>query len=197
MAMRADLWFPQIVWKDTLTSLDNAAIKAHVLETKNTSKGKTATNQLGWQSEDYLLDSGRPIQVDHMIRVLNTHVQDCARQGSLPPIRICNFWFNVNPKGSYNTLHNHQHSILSGVYYIDIPDQNMGSIEFHRSDEAQYYLPDNLDKYTQFTSHKATYHPVTGMLLIFPSWLKHFVHSNQSEQARISMSFNTELDLQK
>jgi uncharacterized protein (TIGR02466 family) len=73
----------------------------------------------------------------------------------------------------------------------------MGSIEFHRSDEAQYYIPDNLDRYTQFTSHKATYHPVTGMLLIFPSWLKHFVHSNQSEQARISMSFNTELDLKK
>ena len=117
--MRADLWFPQIVWKDTLTSLDNAAIKAHVLETKNNSKGKTATNQLGWQSEDYLLDSGRPIQVDHMIRVLNTHVQDCARQGSLPPLRICNFWlahtnFNITQSIS------EQIEKVDGVETLDI-----------------------------------------------------------------------------
>jgi uncharacterized protein (TIGR02466 family) len=150
MPMRADLWFPQIVWKDTITNMDNAAIKAHVLETKNTNQGKTA-----------------------------------------------NFWFNVNPKGSYNTLHNHQDSILSGVYYIDIPDENMGNIEFHRDDEAQYYIPENLDRYTQFTSTKATYKPETGLLLIFPSWLKHFVQGNQSEHLRISMSFNTELDIQK
>lgn len=91
MPMRADLWFPQIVWKDTLTSVDNAAIRAHVLETKANNKGKTATNQLGWQSEDYLLDTGRPIQVDHLIRILDTQVKDCARQSSLPPLRICNF----------------------------------------------------------------------------------------------------------
>ena len=197
MVMRADLWFPQIVWKDNITNLDNSAIKTHVLETKNHSQGKTATNQLGWQSEDYFLESGKTPQIEHMIRVLDSHVKDCARQASLPPLRICNFWFNVNPKGSYNTLHNHQHSVLSGVYYIDIPTDNMGNIEFHRSDEAQYYIPDNMDKYTQFTSTKATYKPETGMLLIFPSWLKHFVHSNQSEQSRISMSFNTQLDTQK
>lgn len=197
MPMRADLWFPQIVWKETITSMDNAAIKTHVLETKNQSEGKTASNQLGWQSKDYFLDSGKPPQVEHMIRILDAHVKDCARQASLPPLRICNFWFNVNPKGSYNTLHNHQGSIFSGVYYIDIPDENMGNIEFHRDDEAQYYIPENLDKYTQFTSTKATYKPETGMLLIFPSWLKHFVQGNQSEKYRISMSFNTELDVQK
>ena len=197
MPMRADLWFPQIVWKDTITNMDNAAIKAHVLETKNTNQGKTASNQLGWQSEDYFLDSGKPPQVEHMIRVLDAHVKVCARQASLPSLRICNFWFNVNPKGSYNTLHNHQDSILSGVYYIDIPDENMGNIEFHRDDEAQYYIPENLDRYTQFTSTKATYKPETGLLLIFPSWLKHFVQGNQSEHLRISMSFNTELDIQK
>lgn len=197
MPMRADLWFPQIVWKDTITSIDNAAIKTHVLENKNQSRGKTVTNQLGWQSEDYFLDSEKPVQLEHMIRVLNTHVKDCAKQGSLPPLKICNFWFNVNPKGAYNTLHNHQHSVLSGVYYIDIPDQHMGNIEFQRSDEAQYYIPENLDRYTQFTSTKATYTPTTGMLLIFPSWLKHFVHSNQSDHVRVSMSFNTELDTPK
>jgi uncharacterized protein (TIGR02466 family) len=197
MPMRADLWFPQIIWKDILKSIDNAAIKDYTLDSKNKSQGKTASNHMGWQSEDYFLDSGKPPHVEHMIRMLDTHVKDCASQASLPPLRICNFWFNVNPKGSYNTLHNHQESVLSGVYYIDIPDENMGNIEFHRDDEAQYYIPENLNKYTQFTSTKATYKPETGMLLIFPSWLKHFVHSNQSEQLRISMSFNTELDTKK
>ena len=34
--------------------------------------------------------------------------------------------------GDYNTVHNHRGSILSGVFYIDVPDENMGNINFFK-----------------------------------------------------------------
>ena len=40
------------------------------------------------------------------------------------------------------------------------------------------------------TSSEATYKPITGMLLIFPSWIKHGVTVNKSNKERIALSFN-------
>ena len=38
-----------------------------------------------------------------------------------------------------------------------------------------------------------SHHPKVGELLLFPSWLPHFVSPNTSDQNRISISFNVEL----
>ena len=138
MTLKADLWFPQIVWKDTLTNIDNLAVKDFVLQEQTRNQGKHSSNQGGWQSEDFLATSVIPDTVAHMLLMLNNQVLDASKQAGLPAIKICNYWFNVNVKGNYNTVHNHQHSILSGVYYVDIPDSNMGAIEFYRDDDAQY-----------------------------------------------------------
>ena len=39
-------------------------------------------------------------------------------------------------------IHHHRDSILSGVYYIDVSDENMGDIPFEREDDAEYFHPD-------------------------------------------------------
>ena len=73
--------------------------------------------------------------------------------------------------------------------FLDVPDENMGSINFFRQDDIQYFLPP-LENYNNFTGEKATYKPESGRVLIFPSWLKHSVDGSRSEQQRISISFN-------
>ena len=40
----------------------------------------------------------------------------------------------------------------------------------------------------QITAVRASYKPKTGNGLIFPSWVKHSVDGNQSDNPRISMS---------
>ena len=66
----------------------------------------------------------------------------------------------------------------------------MGDLQFFRGDDAQYYIPDNFDSYNTITSTMATYPPKDGMIVIFPSWVKHQVKSNQSDLQRIAVSFN-------
>ena len=80
-------------------------------------------------------------------------------------------------------------SVISGVYYIDIPANDMGDIVFHRDDDAAYYLPP-LENVNNVTMYKQTYKAATGRLILFPSWVKHEVTTNYSDKNRISMSFN-------
>ena len=45
-------------------------------------------------------------------------------------LEIQNLWININVPGSYNELHNHVGSVLSGVYYVDA-SEGQGNIQYH------------------------------------------------------------------
>ena len=45
--------------------------------------------------------------------------------------------------------------------------------------------------FNAFTGHAMVIPPVTGDLLIFPSWLLHRVNMSQSDEDRISIAFNS------
>ena len=191
MTMKADLWFPTVIWQDTLKQINNSELIEYIYKIKETDTGKTASNYGGWQSLSHDLITERPLPVERFIQTLQKCVNECAKMAGLMDLQICNYWWNINYKGDYNQPHNHRMSILSGVYYVDIPDENMGNIHFEREDDAQYVLPRYIPKRNHITAQRATYIPISGGLLIFPSWVMHSVEGNKSDKPRISMSFNT------
>jgi uncharacterized protein (TIGR02466 family) len=181
----SDLLFPTVVWRKEL-SYNSSNLKDYVINLKDSQSGRVLSNYGGWQS--YEIVDGVPNEFKELETILNDTANQICLEANLPSIRLNNVWFNVNVPGSYNSIHNHQNSILSGVYYIDVPEENMGDIEFFRSDDSQYYLRNN--EQTFFGTERVTYKAQTGILLMFPGWLKHSVQSNMSKQNRISMSFN-------
>ena len=187
--MKADLWFPTIIWQGSLKQVNNYELAEYVSKMQNDSPGRKISNYGGWQSDAQDLLSQKPVAVEVLLQGIHTSINQCTKMAGLPTLQISDFWWNVNPKGSYNHPHNHRDSLLSGVYYIDAtPEQ--GRIQFYRDDDAEYFLP-RLPKYTQITSQKATYDPAPSKIIIFPSWIKHSVEGNPKDQPRISMSFNT------
>lgn len=101
------------------------------------------------------------------------------------------YWYNVNSKHSYNMQHNHIGSILSGVFYIKVPEQS-GNITFVRSESevnelARLIDPNNTNYYTH---SRYWSNPIEGKLVVFPSYLPHYVDENLSDETRISLSFN-------
>jgi uncharacterized protein (TIGR02466 family) len=103
-------------------------------------------------------------------------------------------WININPPGAYNKRHHHidPHIIFSGAYYVVAP-KDSGELKFHdprgsmiAEDAALGYF------YQQPTESIA---PETGMLWIFPSWLEHEVTPNNSNETRISISFNISIPI--
>ena len=190
MEIKAHVWFPTLIWQADLPDSQKSVLsemKESVLSIKEKNPdGVKKTNYGGWQSKDYKSFSDKFKLIGNK---LNETIKTCAEQIGVPELNLKNYWININRYGDYNTVHNHRGAILSGVFYIDVPDENMGNINFFRDDDINYYLPP-LEKYNNFTGEKATYTPKSGRVLIFPSWLRHSVDGSKSEKQRISMSFN-------
>ena len=190
MELKAQVWFPTLIWAASLPDNETKVLsdmKDYILKIKEEEpEGVKKTNYGGWQSKNY---KKFPKVFKLIADKIDSTIKSCAKQIGVPELSLKSFWCNVNTYGDYNTLHNHRGSILSGVFYVDVPDENMGNINFQRSDDIEYYLPP-LKEYNNFTGEKASYKPETGKVLIFPSWLKHSVDGSRSKKERISISFN-------
>ena len=101
---------------------------------------------------------------------------------------ITQCWANRNPKGSRHHEHVHPNSIISGVMYFQI-NEKLPPISF--SKDRQDGMKLDPEKYNHMNSETFMLPCKPGELILFPSSLKHSVPTNQSEEDRISVSFNT------
>jgi uncharacterized protein (TIGR02466 family) len=186
MALNAEQWFPSVIWSGMLSGVDNDAIQVFAYDRKNTDNGVQISNYGGWQSS--AIKQGDSEAFDQLVQTINKEINVCAEQAELPSLGIQNIWMNINTPGSYNHLHNHAGSVLSGVYYVKAtPEQ--GNLFFERSDNAEYFLPP-VEKANYFNSTATTYKAITDAIYIFPGWMKHSVQPNLTKEDRISISFN-------
>jgi len=100
-------------------------------------------------------------------------------------------WATICRAGAYHAPHCHPDSAWSGVYYVDPgsshPDQPLsGVLEFldPRSGVETVTAPG--DPYGELFRVR----PQSGLLVIFPSWLYHWVHPYTGQEPRIAISFN-------
>jgi uncharacterized protein (TIGR02466 family) len=103
------------------------------------------------------------------------------------PMMITGCWANINPPGSYHPTHNHPNNYLSGVYYVDVCERGP---EIIFQDPRPVSIMPWTSKLTPLTANAAAEQAVPGRMVIFPSWLRHHVPSNEGSGERISISFN-------
>jgi uncharacterized protein (TIGR02466 family) len=186
--LTADILFPNKVWRQEL-GYDSNSIIPYIKELHANSPTVVHSNYGGWQSPPLDNDTVAS-NLSELKSKIDSAIKEVCKDTLLPELYLDNLWFNVNPPGTYNIIHTHPGAVISGVYYIDVPAENMGNIRFYRDDAAEYYMPDNCTGNNNFTSLSVEYPPKKDLLLLFPSWLKHSVQGNLSNENRISMSFN-------
>ena len=181
------IWFSMVPDHETL----NSSLLDTILEEQSSHpQGITASNVQGWHSRDNL---HRRSQFQDLLKCISRDLMQVARELKWqleqvkPTISTC--WANVNPKHSFNVLHNHPNSILSGVYYVTVPE-NSGDLYFHDPKRGYRMLVPPVSSETPWSVGKAAYTPCEGKLVIFPSWLWHGVEPNLSDETRVSISFN-------
>ena len=110
------------------------------------------------------------------------------------PVFLTNVWININSKHDSNMIHSHARCILSGVYYIKTPKE-CGNIKFYHPacDLIERDWTHSSKEYHPANSNTWWLPPSEGTLYIFPSWVKHLVEPNMSDEERISISFNVEM----
>ena len=116
--------------------------------------------------------------------------------GSNHEVEITQSWVNFLKRYYGHPIHTHANSYLSGVFYLDVDDEQGSPIEFERSDN---YFPlklgdegfNNPNHHYKHIFPKMVCSAKNGHLLLFPSTLKHSVSINELTDARVSLSFNT------
>jgi len=101
-------------------------------------------------------------------------------------------WININPTGSRNVQHTHPGAEYSAVYYLK-NESNTGIVFVtplaHTSHHITTYTNQKLVEDTR-ASPQYRIEPSQGDLLLFPSYLPHWVEENKGTEDRISISWN-------
>ena len=94
---------------------------------------------------------------------------------------IDNYWGHIHEKNMSTRLHDHPNCFASGVVYISVP-KGSGSIVFSPTIDIK-----NRDRFL------APFPPKRGRYYVFPGYLYHYVTRHNSDEMRVSLSFNLNL----
>jgi uncharacterized protein (TIGR02466 family) len=172
--------------------LDNDGLGKYCLEKKKNNAGRVISNGGGWQSND--LDPATP-ELAELFAEVRKRLDEVHRSfefnASMRQV-ITEAWININQKGHFNYSHDHPGSLFSAVYYVK-GGADKGELELKTPIVPHTYTisGEMVGGFNAFTGHAMVIPPVTGDLLIFPSWLLHRVNMSQSEEDRISIAFNS------
>ena len=172
-------------YDDDLGDLEEECIRRSTLDS-----GRVVSNSGGWQSNAITSDddffSEFILEIEEQANNFAKELEICQK------VKLSNLWININGYKDYNRRHNHPESIISGVFYVKVPDKSSKLRFFNPS--VDLMVRDwnlNVDlKCNKYTSSIWEIFPEDGKLLLFPSWLDHEVDQNLSQEKRISISFN-------
>ncbi|MEB3175864.1 MAG: TIGR02466 family protein [Cyanobacteriota bacterium] len=185
--------FPTPIWQrdvEDSESLNPILLKTILTAKSNDPVGIKISNVLGWHSAKTLHQQPT---LKPLLEVIGQSVLAITQEQAWnlnkvrPALNAC--WAMVSQKYAYSSLHNHPNAILSGVYYVQTPE-NCGDLYFHDPRDGSQILMPPLLKQTAWTMGKLRTVPQAGRLILFPSWLWHAVEPNLSDELRISVSFN-------
>ena len=151
--------------------------------------GRNVSNINGWQSSR--LNVGNT-PLDYFFDEMLVCAKEFADKISLKSDLIMETaWININGPGAYNQVHDHPNCMLSGVFYVKTPE-DCGNIEFRHpalSPISRDWIRKQ-EEHNKYNSQVWRFIPKENTAYIFPSWLDHQVFSNNSNEDRISISFN-------
>lgn len=189
--MNYNAWFPIIIAYEDNINISIEPIIEYIHQLMKNDKGRILSNIGGWQSNN--VDHQNPVfkdlfeifrlKVNEYIDTMNWNIY----------AEIDNVWINVNYKNNSNRSHVHPNSILSGVFYINVPE-NSGSIFFENPSKTLFKtnLPfGSKNRDDPILNSEIRYDSIQKRLLIFPGFVPHFVDINNSNYERISIAFNT------
>ena len=189
--MKRELHFPTPIYIfDIKDKSLNTQLEKDVINWMNKDKGISRTNVKGWHSTTDMHTKPEYARLVKALYEAQNKIYQEENYESEP--FLGNMWANVNPPGGYNRAHLHPNCTWSGVYYIKTPEKcgelklkdprtgaEMSSPKMKKSNT----LPERLWR-------EVTYIPVAGRCIMFPAWLIHCVEPNDSNDIRISVSFN-------
>ena len=172
----------------------NARLREIVLEREKTDPGLARSTRGGWHSSADLWDWPEPeirSLCDWVVRAAEDYTASVAPVRHDDVIKVSPYggaWVNLLRDGGYNKVHNHPGAVWSAVYYVSVGELDPepgGNGDFEFMDPR----PGNIH------GSKKIIKPEAGLLIMFPSWLHHYVNPYRGGGERISIAFNMKIDI--
>ena len=103
--------------------------------------------------------------------IVNKVIQDFYDKGETDLV-CTGMWSHIHEKNMSTNWHTHHKCFSAVVYYVSVPEGS-GDLVLRRHDQPKVSLT-----------------PKQGNYICFPGWLEHMVTRNETDQIRISISFN-------
>lgn len=176
----------------------NRGLKQLVLDKESTEPGQERSNVGGWHSlPDLLLWQAPEIETlkGWITAAVKQVTQITSRtKGEVSGKLEMHAWANISRRNAYNKIHHHPNHTWSGVYYVAIGESDS---DWPESGVLEFLDPrfgvDMLDVPGNPFGGKVRVEPAPGMMLLFPSWLYHYVNPYQGDDTRISIAFNVKV----
>ena len=183
------------------TPMNNAL--THIIRAKRDADvGLQRSNYGGWHSNlDMMIWAEQEARI-----ILNAAIEQLAKlTADIHPMGKRDFsfdaqmWANISAPGHSNQMHCHPGALWSGVYYVDVGEDDP-SVDVEgelllvdpRFPMNTMYMPELVlrDGEGKPQYSQTPIRPVNGRLVMFPAWLKHSVRPYLGKRERISVAFN-------
>jgi uncharacterized protein (TIGR02466 family) len=177
----------------------NAELRPSILERARQHPGTEQTNIGGWHSEtgrlefcgrsgEQLLQHMRAMTEEATPRLYASFAQQPQADGW-----ILSAWANIAWRGDSNNSHTHPGATWSGVYYVDHGEStdDAEGTAIHLADpntaRTNVFFP-------ELSCQNVLFRPQPGLMILFPSYVPHFVPPDRGDRPRISIAFNVRKD---
>ena len=190
--MITEYHFPTPVYIKDLSNVVplNQYLEQQVIKWSQTDpEGKKRTNVNGWHSKT---DMNKKDEYNVLTKELFAMQAEIYKKEllDLKPV-LGNMWANINYPGGYNRPHLHPNALFSGVYWIKTPEKSGDLMLYEPRQGAQCTMPNRKKgRLPPQLWREIHYEPIAGRCIMFPAWMWHEVKPNESNDTRISVSFN-------
>ena len=175
----------------------NKELKEYIYKLKEEdNEGVIRSNRGGWHSKSFAVREKGSIQ-HRFTQALSSYIFDaikCYGWKCIPErIVVSEMWAIINKPRDFNVIHTHPNAYLSAAYYVKAPENAGKFVIEHPLSVARHSYP-AIEKKTEFNVKGAALNIEEGDLLLFPAYLPHKVNENKSDQDRIVISFNVQIN---
>jgi|TARA_B100000927_G_scaffold183581_1_gene147802 uncharacterized protein (TIGR02466 family) len=153
---------------------------------------KTGNHRLVHEgSSSYITGDEQFLNDKRLIDLWKT-IQECCdiytQEMGIDYTLISTSWFNTLYENGVVDAHRHERSVISGAYYPYVDDGS--SPLLFDNPYSQNFMNMNTINLSNYNRYQLECFPKSGLLVIFPSWMKHSVPNNPTKK-RFTISFNT------
>ncbi|MEV8038635.1 putative 2OG-Fe(II) oxygenase [Streptomyces sp. NPDC086182] len=180
------LWPTRIYQRTTPTGPDTDTLAQQILDRERADSSLSLGVENARKSAPDILTWNLPA-----IAALNAWIREAALAvtgaGPDTPLTIVG-WAVHYGQGGFHEVHAHHDSAVSGVYYLQSAARASGALELFDP------RPARLATTPHGASEPCTVQPHPGLLIAFPSWLRHAVAPHTAAIPRLCIAFNTTVE---